>query len=553
MPRYFADLHCHPTLFAFNRMRNDPREQDPAQFTPWNVLPSHLGHMARGKRAADYSQCGYEKLCAAGVRLAFASITPIEKGFFQGNVGAQRHKFVFEAARMMTGVTATRAALAALREGHPLAAAHEVAALLRNRGPLRQLVQMLVMRYPLSRIRHMMSDKFDYWDEFLREYNFMLRGDGQTHTVTVEHVRDGKPLRERVDGNVTIARGAAHLESLLDSPGEQVALVLTIEGGHTFSIAPDERVHSEEVILSRIAQLKTLAHPIFFVTVAHHFDNGFCGHAHSIPDAAQLVMDQRPRMGQGFERAGDLGMKIVRALLSLDPQLMPTGEARILIDCKHMSPLARKEYYAEIVDPVNAARAGWSAAQQEAYPEIPVIFSHAAYSGMATLDEQIRRADQETDNSHIGDFYAWGINLCDEDVRAVHRTGGLIGLVFERRIAGVKPGQKIPRDLWPKVLVRQLLAVVDVIYHDERLDEAQRRTIWDCICIGSDYDGFIDPVACYPTAMDLPAFAEDLRRELRSAAHTRSIAQLGVDNLVEKICWQNAERFTRRHLPATRP
>jgi hypothetical protein len=553
MPRYFADLHCHPTLYSFNRMRNDDRERDPAQFTPWNVLPSNLRHMAQSKRANEYCQCGYDKLCAASVRLTFASITPIERGFFQGNVGSQRHSFVLEAARLMTGVTATKAAIAAVKEGQPMAVAHEITRVLRNRGPLRQLLQTLIMRYPLARIRHMMSPQFDYWEEFLLEYDFMLRGDGQAHDVAVEHVRDGRPLREKVSGRVTMVRDAAHMEQLLDGSTEEVAVVLTIEGGHTFSIAPDESAHSEAVIMGRIAQLKALTHPIFFITIAHHFDNGFCGHAHSIPDAAFLVMDQRPRMHEGFEREGDLGLKVVRALLSLTPELYPTGEGRILIDCKHMSPLSRKEYYHEIVDPVNAARGAWDEATRDVYPEVPVIFSHGAYSGIGTLDEVIESADLERDNRHIGDFYAWGINLCDDDVRAVHRTGGLVGLVFERRVAGVKMGQKLPDDLWPKVLVRQLLAMVDVIYHDERLDEAARRTIWDNICIGSDYDGFIDPIQSYPTVMELPRFAEDLRRELRAVEHTRSIGQLGVDELVEKICWRNADQFARKHLPAARP
>jgi hypothetical protein len=433
-----------------------------------------------------------------------------------------------------------------------LVVVHEVAALLRNRGPLRQLLQTLVMRYPLSRIKHMMSPEFDYWDEFMREYDFMARGDGQKHEVVVEHVRDGRPIRERIEGCVSIARDAAHLEQIL-ATDDEVAIVLSIEGGHTFSVAPDESIHARAIILDRIDQLKALAHPILFITIAHHFDNGFCGHAHSIPDAAKLVMDQGPRMHEGFERADDLGMAVVRALLSLNDALEPTGEGRILIDCKHMSPLARKEYYDEIVDPVNAAREGWDEDAQAAYPPIPVIFSHGAYSGIGTLDEVIEAADLETDSRHIGDFYAWGINLCDDDVRAVHRTQGLVGIVFERRVAGVKPGQRLPDDLWPKVLVRQILGLVDVIYHDERLDEAARRTIWECICIGSDYDGFIDPVQSYPTAMELPAFAEDLRRELSAVAHTRSIAQLGVDKLVEMICWQNAERFARLHLPAARP
>ena len=51
--------------------------------------------------------------------------------------------------------------------------------------------------------------------------------------------------------------------------------------------------------------------------------------------------------------------------------------------------------------------------------------SHAAYSGMDSLDTFINNADKETDQWRSGIFNAWGINACDEDVRAIHKSGGL--------------------------------------------------------------------------------------------------------------------------------
>src|SRR5690606_23504785 len=146
-------------------------------------------------------------------------------------------------------------------------------------------------------------------------------------------------------------------------------------GGHVFTMDPGDVRAPTQQILDRIDQLKQWPHPIFFVTIAHHFDNGICGHAHSIPDAGRLVMNQEPRMHEGFEEEDDIGRRVVRALLDLDTSLEPQGGRRILIDCKHMSPQTRRQYYAEFVTPYNAKAAdnGW--------PVIPVFFSHAAYSG----------------------------------------------------------------------------------------------------------------------------------------------------------------------------
>jgi len=91
-------------------------------------------------------------------------------------------------------------------------------------------------------------------------------------------------------------------------------------------------------IEDRIEALRRQPEPVLFLTLAHHFDNGICGHAHSLPAAARLAMDQNKRMYEGFEREGDRGLRIVRELLDLDAALHDRGDRRILLDTKHMSP-----------------------------------------------------------------------------------------------------------------------------------------------------------------------------------------------------------------------
>ncbi len=537
MARMFADLHCHPTLFGFNRMRNSAEEHDPARNHAWHVPPSNPEAMAEGKRAATYSQIDVAKMSLAGVRICYASITPIETGFFRGNPEKEQNtSFVREALGLTTGATALRSAVALWRDGS-MAALKEATAILRNEGPLRVLVQHAVMRYSLSRIRFMVSEDYDYWEEFLKEYQYMVRSNGQEHTAQVE---DGHGNTQQAQGRYHLIKDAAHFKSIIDDDNGDMAVILTIEGAHVLTIGPDQERVPDALIFERIETLRTMEHPVLFVTLAHHFDNGICGHAHSMPDAGQLVMDQSRRMGEGMEMQGDLGMRVVKSFLALDNDLNDIeGARRILLDIKHMSPLTRRQYYRHVIEPYN-----------ERNPDrpLPVIMSHAAYSGMDSLDTFINNADKETDQWRSGLFNAWGINACDEDVRAIHKSGGLLGLIFEQRILGAPADASL--ELLPDALMIHLAAVVDVIMLDDRLDDEAKRTIWDCVCLGTDFDGFIDPLSCYPTALSLPRFAQDLRAWLLRNAHTRQIADIGVDELVEKICWRNGYEFALRHLPS---
>ena len=545
MTRMFADLHSHPTLYSFNRIRNSRHEQEPDHYQPWNVSPSDVKDMARGARGSTYAQSDVGKMTLAGLRLCFASITPIEAGFFKPSLDAsEAAPFAREALRLATGTTAIRTAAALIRDGG-WAALHELVGVLRAEGPLRLMVERIYLRYSAERLRFLASEDYDYWQEFLKEYDYMTRRDGVPSRTTVQRPRPtGEPEQVEVQGAYHMIRDVDHLRQTLDRDDGGVAIVLTIEGGHTFTIGPDHQRLPDEVLFDRVQQLKALDVPLFFITLAHHFDNGVCGHAHSTPDAAGLVFDQTRRMNEGFEPEGDLGLRIARSLLALDDDLNDLDERRILLDVKHMSARTRQQYYQQIVEPYNArARDG-----QTDRPAIPVIMSHGAYSGVGTFDELIAAQDNESDNWCIGAWRAWGLNACDDDVRAIHASGGLLGLVFEQRVLGTRPNT--PPELLHHVVLNHLAALIDVIMLDDRLSDDQKRTIWDCVCLGTDYDGLIDPISCYPTALDLETFEADLRDWLTRNAHTRMIRDVGVDHIVDKLCWKNAYDFTLKHLPA---
>lgn len=532
MAELFADLHLHPTLYSFNRMRNHPEEDDDERFHPWHEQPTDSGALERGDRGSTYTQASMARLVHGKCRLAFASITPIEKGFFVGDTEGHTEKpWAAEALKLVSGATVVRS-LRHLVRSDTDAALGELTGVLRNRGPLRRLLQRTFLKYGPARIRHFFSEEFDYWDEFQREYEFLASRTGVRSKGRVDLGAQGW---EEVEGTYHLVRDGEEMRHIVEETDE-VAVVLTIEGGHTFSIAPDQTPVSEALMFERIDALKSLEHPLFFLTLAHHFDNGICGHAHSLIDVGQHVMNQKPRQHEGFEPG--LGMRVLRKLLALDDDLADTGERRILIDVKHLSPQSRKELYAEVITPVN---------RDETAPPVPVIASHAGFSGVVTLDEQIADAELENDHWHRGPFYAWGINVSHEDVRAIHDSRGVVGLCFDQRICGIKPKESVPYPSWIHPMLQQILGFVDVIWLDERRSRADRLAVWDTICIGSDFDGMIDPVSAYPTVSHFEAWSQDLGEQLEALSHTRGIAEIGVDELVEKIAWRNAYDFALRN------
>lgn len=550
---HIADLHAHPSLYTFHRLRNSDGEHDSNAFHAWNVADSDIHRAARGARATHYSQADPASLVAGNVRLMHASLTPIETGFFGGGLhDTDRHAdWAVEVIKLATGVTAARAAMALATKGRD-AAVSEALAVLRNQGPLRQALHVLFLDYPMARVRHLISGDYDYFDELEREYAFLLARDGQHGAATAIALgTDGEVTPFESRGRYELVRDPAHLDEILARDDGSMAFVLSIEGAHVFTMhAPDDRRLPETEIFERIDRVRQWEHPVMVMTPAHHFDNGICGHARSLIDMGQHVMDQSRRLNEGFEHVDDLGARVFRRLLDLDDDLNDLGGRRMVIDGKHLSARTRKEFYDRIVRPYNERNAQQDDEHRRRFPPIPVVLSHTGYNGVGSLDELMAYAPGEKDDWHSGAFNAWSINACDEDVRMVHASGGLLGVCLDRRIAGAMPGRPMPRELEIDLVLRQILAMVDVIWLDDRLSRDERRRAWDMICLGSDFDGVIQPIADVPTAAQLPAMFSTLASRLERVAHTRDIAEIGVDVIVRKLAWTNLLDFTRRHLPA---
>src|SRR6185503_19973684 len=83
-----ADLHCHPATWSFQKLRNSKDDVNPrnSNWHIWNISRTKKDErkIKKGKRAS-YAQSDFKLLSKGDVRLVFASLYPIEKGFFMGN------------------------------------------------------------------------------------------------------------------------------------------------------------------------------------------------------------------------------------------------------------------------------------------------------------------------------------------------------------------------------------------------------------------------------------------------------------------------------------
>lgn len=544
----FADLHCHPSNRVFNRVRNSPGDllekktpynQLPNEQTIWFVSPEDVEAKKKEQMAgfpagmSIYPQCDIASLTNADVRIVFAALYPIEKGFVSGNNKTGIFApVVSEMASMVLDKKGLKWLAKVLR---PITVNFDwiVALLVNNKGPGRDLLQHWVMRFTKKRINFLQSAGYDYFREM--HYERWLYEYGDNQSPAVPGINRYQLIR---DGN--------HLQAVFAS-GE-IAMVQTIEGMHMLSQQNDPQGSLSYVgwneLEKRIREIK--GWNIFFATFSHHYDNELAGHARSMPGLMQAISDQTKRRHEGFRkdsgqavRDGD-GMKAARLLLSLDNSLQPDPSMgkRILIDVKHMAARARKEYYEEIIIPFNNANPK---------NKIPVIASHVGYANRQTLQELISNADNETDGDFVQSFYQWNINMCDEDVRVIVESGGIIGLSFDQRIIGINLATH-PQSAgtWAWYLVNNILAFVRACV-SSTMSTPYR--VWDCIALGTDFDGFIDPVDPFATSerfgycmsqilSQLESLGEPTRRYLGLLGNPLTPAEV-----IEKIAYKNAYDF----------
>ncbi|ESU24613.1 hypothetical protein FEDK69T_05340 [Flavobacterium enshiense DK69] len=471
--KHFIDIHCHPTMKPYGHsfpakenstslnQKNCIWYYDPPNF--FKKLIDLLGGFVK-YRQSSLSAAGFGN---AGV--VFASLYPFERGFFDNKFGT---------------------------------------------GDFNDILVNFVTSVGDKRIDYIQSIT-DYFPDLENEYAYLKQLSGKTIK-----------LADRANYQYVLARNATDVEIALDQDTTDdlnancIAVIVTIEGGHVFGTGIDPVNHpaQESYVLGNIDKIKNWEHRPFFITLAHHFYNELCGHAHSLTGPIKIAVNQEYGVNSGFTA---LGKKAVERLLD------NTDNKRILIDIKHMSRKSRLEYF-DILDTNYAGQ------------DIPVIVSHGAVIG------------NERDK-HL--FLQDDINFYDDEILKVAQTNGIFGIQLdERRIAA--PGDYELRKshglLRRKVLYHSSVLVWRQIQHIAELLDSKGMFAWSIQTIGSDYDGIINPINGYWTAEDFPTLSDYLIKQAHNYMTAKS-SQLNVINriepeeIVDRVMGDNAYNFIKRY------
>ncbi len=381
---------------------------------------------------------------------------------------------------------------------------------------MRDLLSNLALGIGDRRIDHLQG-LTDYFSDLEAEYDFYRQCDGK-HVRLPEGTFQYKLVRSYAE--------IRQMHSNQERGVQTICIVPTIEGLHVLN----SNLHakpSKTRFLESLKKLKQWDHPPFFITVAHHFWNHICGHAPSLTKSVSKFIDQSEGLGTGIT---PLGRAVLREMLS------GSGGPVILPDLKHMSALARKELYA-LRRNGDLGNTGF-----------PLLFSHAACNGLRSYDDPLP-GDLPT-TATLNDA---SINLYDDEIVEIAASGGLIGLQLdERRIVSPATRGQIKHSLLRHKIMHYRSALLwNQVQHIAEVLDRAGLFAWDCMAIGSDYDGIIDSLNGFWTAEELPYLADFLERHAYNYMQRPNLGQaanlIEPDQIIARLFSGNGHRFLEQH------
>ncbi len=491
----YADIHVHTSIKPFNsRHKTD--------YNHWDVIEhncsQHYSNFFVNKSTVPRrSQSDFETMIKGNTRIAFLSLTPLERRMMRPRLLNVTKKGVGTYS-CVTGINYTSEFL--------------------------------------NRVN------YDYFTELADNLQFVIDSEHQPYSI------DG------VDYTYEIIQNAAHLSSIIKDK-TKIGLILSIEGGHalgnSYYMENDltELPENRRDVLNNVDRIKgvlslkegskeVLEYPVMSINLAHFYWNGLCGQARTFTGREEIVFGKQKNNDVGFS---PLGMDVMRRLLDR------SEGRRVLIDVRHMSLQSRQEYY-QYLDDLMVVR-----------DTVPVIFGHCAVSNLSWAHEDY--AGQKDNLKKNKEYYLnnWTINPAKEDIQFIHKTGGLVGLMLDKnRITGTKgkkaieatvPGSQERRETLIDLIMANILSGVQAI------GEA---SAWDIFCLGSDFDGMITPVDNYQTVGNYPDLARDMTaflNEPRPIFDLFSVEEIKglmfdytAEEIVSKIMSENVLNFLTENL-----
>lgn len=495
---FFIDLHCHPSIKAFARsFRNEPgiQSDNPDDDTSiWRRDAPSLFDKVKQYAAGltNFIQSDARSLLAGRVSVVCLSFYPQEKGFFINKLGQDF---------------------------------------------LSDTVTKLASEFGQERIDYIQAHD-SYWEDLKNEMNFLRQQSGKKIVV------DGPTVSYEIANSYADIE-QAELEGALGET--KILFIPSIEGAHVFDQAMNFReswnTFSDGIApenlqrtLDRVAELRDgkngLLRP-FFMTFAHHFWNGLCGHERSLGGIVKCIADQSNGLGTGFTKAGRL---VAKAMLERRHDESGESIPRILIDIKHMSRKSREEYFVLL---------------ETEFPDenIPLIASHACVTGLSKPGgAKLTQAAQE------GLYMEDAINIYDDELVKIEASAGLIGIQLDERRIGSKTAIRSARGnisrrailySWSKLVWNQARHIAEVL-------DMNGSYAWGIQSLGTDFDGIIDPINGYWTSKQMDDLDDYLLKHaynyLTAFGNSCPLVQernrsIKAEEVVERIMTGNALNF----------
>jgi microsomal dipeptidase-like Zn-dependent dipeptidase len=484
---FSVDLHCHPTLKPMGHSPSGSQSSNPNDksslwyYDPPSVSDKLLNQVISVTKfsQANFTACAYGKVWVIVMVLG-----TIEKWFFNNKLG--------------TGIIA-------------------------------DVLEDFATEITKPRINEIQGIQ-NYFKDLLKELSYLEQANGVVVNIDGNNFAY-KIVHSFAELKAITAKNEAELQSNKEDKLIQIAIIPSIEGMHVLNCGLDParspaniKANPDEVKANAKA-LKNHPHRPWFVTFTHHFYNELCGHAESLKGLIAQNCDQKLGMDTGFT---PLGKEVLNILLD------NSAGKRILVDIKHLSPLARKQFFEMRITQ---------------YPSIPVIISHGVCNGLPTMGATHSLYPE------IGStFNDKEINFYDDEIIEMVKSNGIMGLQLdERRVANDETIKNTKHSFFRNKIMhyRSELVWRQVQYVAELLD-ANGLFAWGNLAIGSDYDGIVDPLNSFWTAEQYPDLKSYLERHAfnymqKSSSRLRNnFNKIGSDVIVQNIFQTNAWRFFER-------
>jgi microsomal dipeptidase-like Zn-dependent dipeptidase len=373
-----------------------------------------------------------------------------------------------------------------------------------------------------------------------------------------------------------------------ENDSNTIHVVFTLEGCH--SLCDGLRKFKKATILDNLDDIRSKL-SLISVNPTHIEQSPLCNHAFAMP-----YLDDEVFRPTGNRISND-GIDIIDHCY----------ENNILIDVKHMSLAARLHLYElrnfgrfSVTPPLVCTHAGFTGISKDEIPDY--VADYKRPSGKTYTQIFHGKPVKYGDGFANPCFNPCSINLYDEDIREIIKSGGMIGLSLDKRILGYQNYEENSEDnfpvedefvsykeedfflpvaadaeignaivngkcaswqdikdgglVLPNVGFQHLKHFMAHILHLVVVTGDNAAQALKQVCIGSDFDGMINPIWCCESMDEVYHFKQDFKDAFKDFAKESNVALpagFNIADFCEDLFFRNGRDFVMQRLDILNP